>query len=236
MKKQNKTRIALVLILNLILLLSMAISANGIFEGRRSLGIQCVWNDECDWPLICGGGYCRAQCRSDRDCSFGWVCRIPTYEQLRIALAAHAVVIASQTIYGVGPDTPRDVVLRNFIAFAQCVPPPGWPNVTPPPGGWPSLSMSGVSQGIAVQPSPAQATQPPAVQVPPSGISEERDTDRPGSDFFSTPTATLDDCIALCQKESRCRVYTYFNKNCWLKDKVPAPSPLPGAVSGVVRR
>jgi hypothetical protein len=93
-----------------------------------------------------------------------------------------------------------------------------------PPGGHPQPSTT-----------TSPDTQPTDVRVTPLGFSVERDTDRPGSDFFSTPTASLDECSALCEKEKRCRVFTYFKGNCWLKNSVPATKPLPGATSGVRR-
>lgn len=35
---------------------------------------QCVFNTDCAFPLVCGGGLCRAQCATSRDCSGGWIC------------------------------------------------------------------------------------------------------------------------------------------------------------------
>ena len=35
---------------------------------------QCVFNDECNSPLICSAHYCRAECRTDRDCTGGATC------------------------------------------------------------------------------------------------------------------------------------------------------------------
>jgi hypothetical protein len=69
-----------------------------------------------------------------------------------------------------------------------------------------------------------------------STVSFERDTDRPGTDFFNTPQPSVDACAALCQRETRCHVFTYYQGKCWLKEGVPAARPLPGATSGVVRR
>lgn len=36
---------------------------------------QCRFNGDCNDPLVCSAGYCRAQCMTDRDCTNGWVCR-----------------------------------------------------------------------------------------------------------------------------------------------------------------
>jgi len=40
-------------------------------------GPQCVFNSDCAEALVCSNGACRAQCRQDRDCYSGWVCRAP---------------------------------------------------------------------------------------------------------------------------------------------------------------
>lgn len=43
-------------------------------SAQRGLHGACLFNDECRSPLICAAGRCRAQCRSDRDCSGAWRC------------------------------------------------------------------------------------------------------------------------------------------------------------------
>ena len=42
---------------------------------RRVAPPQCEFNDECAQPLVCSARYCRQQCRTDRDCTNGWVCQ-----------------------------------------------------------------------------------------------------------------------------------------------------------------
>lgn len=42
---------------------------------RRGLLGDCQFNDECQSPLICAARRCRAECRTDRDCTNGWRCR-----------------------------------------------------------------------------------------------------------------------------------------------------------------
>jgi len=64
----------------------------------------------------------------------------------------------------------------------------------------------------------------------------ENDTDRPGADILRTPLATADQCAALCRGDARCRAFTHYQGNCWLKNSVPAARPLRGAMSGVVPR
>jgi len=73
---------------------------------------------------------------------------------------------------------------------------------------------------------------PMAVQT----VTLEPDTDRPGADLISGPQPSVNECVAACQRDERCRAFTYYQGNCWLKDSVPPATPLPGATSGVVRR
>lgn len=40
----------------------------------RSSPARCLFNDECESPLVCEGQMCRLQCRTSRDCTNGWVC------------------------------------------------------------------------------------------------------------------------------------------------------------------
>ncbi|MFO0630027.1 MAG: hypothetical protein U0325_30990 [Polyangiales bacterium] len=41
---------------------------------RASILGACTFSDECDAPLRCAAGRCRAQCRTDRDCANNWRC------------------------------------------------------------------------------------------------------------------------------------------------------------------
>ena len=41
---------------------------------RRALLAECTFNDECTAPLLCAARQCRAQCRTDRDCTNNWRC------------------------------------------------------------------------------------------------------------------------------------------------------------------
>lgn len=43
--------------------------ALGGCEARLSLGGGCTFTSECNEPLVCAGGRCRAECREDRDCA-----------------------------------------------------------------------------------------------------------------------------------------------------------------------
>lgn len=124
----------------------------------------------------------------------------------------------------------RDALLagRHLPRFHLLLGQPCWlkngvPEARPLPG-----ATSGVVPGrrpALILPLPVQ----PAVAL-------ETDTDRPGTDLASGPQPSANECAAACQRDGRCRAFTYYQGNCWLKDSVPAAAPLPGATSGVVRR
>jgi len=154
MRRHNIRRIAAVLIIITALMFTSIAMSFDSDEFKRSRGLKDCWhNSDCPWPSRCAGdGFCRNQCIKDRDCDAGWVCRIPTYEQVRAALASQSTSAPAAQfstsgyageaivyISGVGPGTPVEEVRIKFKDYAQCVPPPGWPNITPPPGGWPAL-------------------------------------------------------------------------------------------------
>lgn len=40
----------------------------------RATGAQCAYDGECAGALVCAGGFCRAACRTDRDCAAGARC------------------------------------------------------------------------------------------------------------------------------------------------------------------
>lgn len=70
------------------------------------------------------------------------------------------------------------------------------------------------------------------------------DTDRPGNNYrnFDLPNPDPDLCLEACQKDSRCRAFTYVNAGiqgpkarCWLKDAVPPAKTSAGCISGVKR-
>jgi hypothetical protein len=72
----------------------------------------------------------------------------------------------------------------------------------------------------------------------------EEDTDRPGSDYDNFDLRADDPalCRQACERDSRCRAWTYVQPNtiqgpnprCWLKDAVPPPQRSRSCVSGVV--
>lgn len=37
-------------------------------------GERCLFSDECARGLLCVGGFCRVECRTDRDCTNDWRC------------------------------------------------------------------------------------------------------------------------------------------------------------------
>lgn len=59
--------------------------------------------------------------------------------------------------------------------------------------------------------------------------------DRPGMDFFNATTASAAACQQVCQRDGRCRAFTWVTATgaCWLKDGVPDLVPGAGLVSGL---
>jgi hypothetical protein len=70
----------------------------------------------------------------------------------------------------------------------------------------------------------------------------EQDTNRLGNDYRAFDLATADPelCQAECDKDARCKAFTYVkpgwqgaSARCWLKDPVPPPGKHDCCVSGV---
>lgn len=59
-------------------LLLLLVSLLGACEAAASLGARCTRASDCESPLVCGLGRCRAQCSAARDCPAGQVCLEPT--------------------------------------------------------------------------------------------------------------------------------------------------------------
>jgi hypothetical protein len=73
----------------------------------------------------------------------------------------------------------------------------------------------------------------------------EKNTNRYGEDYkdFDLPSPDPALCAAACMGEARCKAWTYVkpgvqgdSARCWLKDKVPPPTPDENCVSGVKKR
>ncbi|MFO0650095.1 MAG: MopE-related protein [Polyangiales bacterium] len=62
---------------------------------RRAEGGSCVFNDDCSDPLICAGAFCRAQCRTDRDCPGGWICHNAGVPGKQVCLPPPAPVLCA---------------------------------------------------------------------------------------------------------------------------------------------
>ena len=90
---------------------------------------------------------------------------------------------------------------------------------------------------------PAMKPQTGAV-IPSKPRFDLSDTDRPGNNYrnFDLQQPDLDFCLDACQKDSRCKAFTYVKPGvqgpkarCWLKDAVPPEKPSDCCVSGVRR-
>jgi hypothetical protein len=78
-------------------------------------------------------------------------------------------------------------------------------------------------------------------------VTSEINTDRPGGDYYNTATPDLASCQALCQRDTKCKAYTFLlpgsrpnnwhgppPPHCWLKNVAPKPAPYTGFISGVI--
>jgi hypothetical protein len=75
-----------------------------------------------------------------------------------------------------------------------------------------------------------------------ASVSLEPDTDRPGNNYrnFDLEQPDVDFCLDACQKDPRCKAFTYVNPGvqgpkarCWLKDAVPPAKSSSCCISGV---
>lgn len=54
-------------------LLVASIPASAL-QPRRTSGRHCWFNDDCQQPLVCSGGWCRSECKTNRDCPRSFTC------------------------------------------------------------------------------------------------------------------------------------------------------------------
>ncbi len=78
-------------------------TAHAQFGPRQTVALQCTFNSDCAIGLVCAGGYCRAECRTDRDCAAPQVCRVEIFDDqgrfLRFPAAQPAGVQAAAPAY-----------------------------------------------------------------------------------------------------------------------------------------
>jgi hypothetical protein len=79
--------------LRLAALIALAL-AQGCSERVRE-GAPCLFNDDCADPLICAGNFCRAQCRTNRDCPTGWICNNAGVPAKQVCLPPSAIVLCA---------------------------------------------------------------------------------------------------------------------------------------------
>ena len=65
-------------------------------------------------------------------------------------------------------------------------------------------------------------------------ITLEFDIDRPGGDYRSLTTASVQQCRQVCTQEGSCRAFTYnrVSSLCWLKDNIPNTVSSTQGISG----
>lgn len=66
----------------------MLVGASCVFVDADPVGLgsECLFNGDCQSPLVCAGRRCRAPCRDDRDCVNGWRCRPSGVSAQRVCL------------------------------------------------------------------------------------------------------------------------------------------------------
>jgi hypothetical protein len=78
-----------------------AVAQNPFDRPRAPLSRQCTFNGDCAAGLICEGGFCRAECQSDRDCSGDKICLDGLYsaqgQLLHLGRPSHPVAATSLT-------------------------------------------------------------------------------------------------------------------------------------------
>ena len=203
----------------------------------------CVYNSDCATPLVCTDtGYCREQCREDRDCPFGPVdghwqrgqCRNLTYDY---DSAGHYVPIPPAQAHNVVVGTARWPARDHDTCLLPNS--PYW-SISRPPG------QLGMQFGGTVSVAPASAGGGGVSVVPaaPNGTIL-RGVNFPGKDMMgiSTPDDGGVQCRASCLANGQCKAFSWVrpgvqgpDAKCWLKGGVPNSNPDPNANSGVVNR
>ncbi|MEZ4408510.1 MAG: hypothetical protein R3A52_18855 [Polyangiales bacterium] len=92
------------------------VGACDLLDRRRAQDEQCLFNGDCEDPLVCAGRRCRAPCRTDRDCSGGWTCRPSGQTDRRVCLPPGDFGYCA---YSADCDRPA-VCQRNGVCGVQC--------------------------------------------------------------------------------------------------------------------
>jgi hypothetical protein len=131
-----------------------------------------------------------------------------------------------------------DARLRRTPAFGEAFPAPA--PARPP---LPRDALVVTPPVLPISPLPRSTPSEPPFGTPIPGVSAIDGTDRMGSDYRRIhPATTARACAEACAGDQpRCRAYTFVRASfqetapvCYLKDAVPAESPNPCCVSGVV--
>jgi hypothetical protein len=131
-----------------------------------------------------------------------------------------------------------DARLRRTPAFGEAIPAPSSSTRTP----LPRDALQVPTTIGPISPLPPTPSEPP-FGTPIPGVSAIDGMDRAGSDYRRIhPATTARACAEACAGDQpRCRAYTFVRASfqetapvCYLKDAVPAESPDPCCVSGVV--
>lgn len=98
-----------------------------------------------------------------------------------------------------------------------------------------SVRHIGVTAGKKLSPPPAPAQPDPQLRRPVADMEILYGTDMPGFDFLNFVAPNYKKCAKACEKNDKCRVFTYNKvaKMCWLKFRESVSMKKPGYVSGI---
>lgn len=82
----------------------------------RTRGADCVFNRDCDDPLVCAGGSCRAQCATDRDCPSGQQCALAEDARKNVCFDPRANRACTAQTCGSGQRCADGVCVRDCAA------------------------------------------------------------------------------------------------------------------------
>lgn len=83
---------------------------------------QCLFNHNCQAPLVCAGDVCRAACATDRDCHNGWVCLNEVWEDQRFVRTATQADLNARRSTGVCRPPPAGSAQSAVPAYVSAVP------------------------------------------------------------------------------------------------------------------
>lgn len=151
--------------------LALALLVTTSVFAHAGASAQCTFNSDCADPLVCAGGFCRIQCKTDRDCVNGWTCRPLRLMDVAPGSAVPQVDETQNRCVAPGTENLARVVVTSRGVDFQYLP------VTPthaPITAVPAAGSQGANPGYAVPQgstlqvpdAPTQRTGTPVLQAP----------------------------------------------------------------------